>query len=242
LDLALIAAAAAIASALSMVSGFGLGTLMLPVFALVLPVPTAVGATAIVHLLNNLLKGTLLRHRADWRTVLAFGVPAVPAAALGGWLLGRAEAPGLIVGLMLMLFGVLELMPWFQRLKAPRWAMPLGGALTGLIGGLTGQQGALRSVFLLRAGMAADRFVATGVMIAVLIDLSRLGAYAGTLVLPRGREWLLVAAGTAAALTVSFLLVRRIEKVTMGAVRISVAALLLVLGSAMALGWLGPRG
>jgi uncharacterized protein len=241
-DLLLVALVAAFASALTLVSGFGLGTLLLPAFALFLPVPTAVAATAIVHLLNNLLKSSLLQDRADWRTVLAFGLPAVPAAVLGGWLLGEAKAPEVMVGGLLILFGVLELMPWFQRLKAPAWAMPLGGALTGLLGGLTGQQGALRSIFLLRARMAPDRFVATGAMIALLIDLSRLGAYAGTLSLPRGREWLLVGVGAAAALGASFLLVRRIEKVTIEAVRTSVAALLLILGAAMALGWLGSRG
>lgn len=242
IDVVLIALVAAVASALTLSSGFGLGTLLLPAFALFLPVPTAVAATAIVHLSNNLLKGTLLRSRAEWGTVLAFGLPAVPAAALGGWLLGEAEAPGLIVGLTLMLFGALELLPWFQRLQAPRWAMPIGGALTGLGGGLTGQQGALRSIFLLRAGMPADRFIATGVMIAVLIDVSRLAAYGGSLDLPHGRQWLLVAAGAISALSASLLLVRRIDKVTIGSVRTSVAVLLLILGAGMAMGWFGSRG
>lgn len=241
MDLALVAVVAAVASGLTLVSGFGLGTLLLPAFALFLPVPTALAATAIVHLSNNLLKGTLLRSRADWRTVLTFGLPAVPAAVLGGWLLGEAKTPEVIVGLMLILFGALELVPWFQRLKAPRWAMPIGGALTGLLGGLTGQQGALRSIFLLRARMSPDRFIATGVMIAVLIDVSRLGAYASALTLPEGRDWLLVGVGGVAALATSALLVRSIEKVTIGAVRLSVAALLLMLGAAMTMGWLGPN-
>jgi len=242
MDVALIALVAAVASALTIVSGFGLGTLLLPAFALFLPVPTAVAATAIVHLLNNLLKGTLLRSRADWQTVLAFGLPAVPAAMLGGWLLGRTPAPGVVVGLILITFGVLELLPWVQRLRAPRWSMPLGGALTGLVGGLTGQQGALRSIFLLKGGMAPDRFIATGVMIAVLIDLSRLGAYWAAFdnaAIPHGRDWPLIATGTAAALTTSFFAVRRIEKVTIRSVRFSVAALLLVIGAGMATGWLG---
>src|SRR3546814_10095034 len=87
MDLVIIAIVAALASALTLYSGFGLGTILLPVFALFLPVPLAVAATGVVHLLNNLFKGGLLGRLADWRTVLKFGLPAIPAAVAGAWLL-----------------------------------------------------------------------------------------------------------------------------------------------------------
>lgn len=87
MDILLIAAVAALASALTLYSGFGLGTVLLPTFALFMPAPLAVAATGVVHLLNNLFKGTLLKKRADWATVLKFGLPAVPAAVAGAWLL-----------------------------------------------------------------------------------------------------------------------------------------------------------
>ena len=45
-----------VTSALTLFSGFGLGTLLLPAFALFFPVDVAVGLTAIVHFLNNLFK------------------------------------------------------------------------------------------------------------------------------------------------------------------------------------------
>ena len=85
MDLLIISVVALLASALTLFSGFGLGTVLLPAFALFFPVPTAVAATAVVHLLNNLFKGALLRGGADWRTVLRFGLPAVPGAVLGAW-------------------------------------------------------------------------------------------------------------------------------------------------------------
>ena len=89
MDIIVIAVVAALASALTLFSGFGLGTLLLPAFALFFPAPVAVAATGVVHLLNNLFKGTLLRKRVDWPTVLKFGVPAIPAAIAGAWLLAR---------------------------------------------------------------------------------------------------------------------------------------------------------
>ena len=89
MDILLVALVAAFASALTLYSGFGLGTLLLPAFALFFPAPIAVAATGIVHLLNNLFKGTLLWQRADWPTVLRFGIPAVPAAIGGAWILAQ---------------------------------------------------------------------------------------------------------------------------------------------------------
>lgn len=127
MDIAVIAIVAALASALTLYSGFGLGTILLPAFALFFPAPVAVAATGMVHLLNNLFKGTLLRNRADWATVLRFGVPAVPAAVAGAWLLAllgdtsrlfewsafdRTFGPtgaGLTIGLVMILFAALEL-------------------------------------------------------------------------------------------------------------------------------------
>ncbi|NJM35823.1 MAG: hypothetical protein HC850_15265 [Rhodomicrobium sp.] len=56
----IIALTAFIASLLTLFSGFGLGTLLLPVTAIFFPVAVAVALTAFVHLLNNLFKLAVL--------------------------------------------------------------------------------------------------------------------------------------------------------------------------------------
>lgn len=261
MDIILIAVVAALASALTLYSGFGLGTLLLPAFALFLDAPIAVAATAVVHLLNNLFKGTLLWTRVDWRTVLAFGVPAIPAAVLGAWVLtllgdtprlfqwdafGNDFGPtgaGLTIGLLMIAFAALELQQWFHRLKAPASLMPVGGLITGFFGGLTGQQGAFRSIFLLRSGLPPESYIATGVMIAVLVDLSRLTTYAASFSLAgldfAGREGLLVLVGTLSAFGGAFVATRNLHKLTIGAIRYGVAILMLVIGAALSIGLLG---
>lgn len=260
MDIALIAVVAALASALTLFSGFGLGTILLPAFALFFPAPVAVAATGVVHLLNNLFKGTLLRKRADWGTVTKFGVTAVPAAVAGAWLLallgdtprlfewsafGQPFGPtgaGLTIGVLMIIFAALELQRWFQSLKAPPRLMPLGGLVTGFFGGLTGQQGAFRSIFLLRSGLPPERFIATGVMIAILVDLARLTTYATSFSvagLNAGREGLLVVVGTLSAFAGAYIATRRLDKITIGTVRYSVAALMLVIGAGLAGGVIG---
>ena len=80
MDFFVIGLVAFLASGLTLYSGFGLGTVLLPAFALFFPAPVAVAATGVVHLLNGLFKGAMLWRQADWRTVLRFGLPAIPAA------------------------------------------------------------------------------------------------------------------------------------------------------------------
>ena len=261
MDIAVIAIVAALASALTLYSGFGLGTILLPAFALFFPAPVAVAATGVVHLLNNLFKGTLLRKRVDWTTVLKFGLPAVPAAVVGAWLLaqlgdtprlfhwtafGQTFGPtgaGLTIGMLMIIFASFELQQWFHELKAPPRLMLLGGVVTGFFGGLTGQQGAFRSIFLLRSGLPAERFIATGVMIAILVDLSRLTTYAASFTAtglnPAGREGLLMLVGTLSAFAGVYVATRHLDKITIGSVRYSVAALMLAIGAALGVGMIG---
>lgn len=261
MDFLIVCTTAFLASGLTLYSGFGLGTLLLPAFALFFPVPAAVAATGAVHLVNNLFKSSLLARDADWRTVLRFGLPAIPGAIFGAWLLGQLgesaavfewsafgrnfgpTAAGVTVGLLMLAFALLELQPWFQRLSAPRRLLLPGGALTGFVGGLTGQQGALRSMFLLKTGMEPRRFIATGVMIAVIIDLSRLPTYAASLdgaSLPlAGREGALLLAAGLAALAGAFLAARYLRKATIGVVRWIVAGLMLLIGAGLLTGVLG---
>lgn len=92
MEFVLVPLAAFVASGLTMFSGFGLGTLLLPVFALFVPIELAVVATAIVHGANNVLKASLLGRWADREVVVRFGVPAVGAALVGAWVLATFSA------------------------------------------------------------------------------------------------------------------------------------------------------
>ena len=190
-----IALVALFASTLTFFSGFGLGTLLLPAFALFFPVETAVALTGVVHLLNNLFKMTLIGRSADWGVVFRFGIPAIIAAIFGAWLLlqvasdqvwhtyyiGNRECTitpvKVVIAFLMMGFAIFEAIPYFKKLEFSRNKLPLGGALSGFFGGLSGHQGALRSAFLIKCGLSKEVFIATGVMIASAIDISRISVY-----------------------------------------------------------------
>ena len=185
------------ASALTLFSGFGLGTLLLPTLLFFFPPQLAVAATAVVHFANNLFKLALLARAADWRVVIRFGIPAVAAAMAGAALLtSLAALPDLLVweiagrtarvtpikltmGVLILLFGVADVLePWRKAgvEVSPRW-LPLGGLLSGFFGGLSGHQGALRAAFLLPLRLAPQTYVATQAVLASLVDASRIAVY-----------------------------------------------------------------
>jgi len=159
--------AAVFTSMLTLFSGFGLGTLLMPAFALFFPVDVAVALTAVVHFLNNLFKLALLGRPADGGTVLRFGLPALAASFLGaGMLVWLADAPSvaeyalfgrvfevrpvsLVIAVLMLFFALFEVLPAFQHLQFSRRHYVAGGLLSGFFGGLSGHQGALRSACLL---------------------------------------------------------------------------------------------
>lgn len=251
----IISTAALLASGLTLFSGFGLGTLLMPVFSLFFPVEVAVAQTAVVHLANNLFKAGLLGRRADWRVVLLFGLPAFAASFLGAALLlwlahlqpltsftlaGRplaVQPVKLVVALLMAVFALLDLRPATGRIAFARKYLPAGGVVSGFFGGLSGHQGAFRSAFLLRLNLDKEAFVATGVLIAVLVDFSRLSVYAGLLASPQVRGNLpLILTAVAAAFAGAFAGRRLLHKVTIRAVQITVAALLLLIALLLGLG------
>jgi len=72
---------------LTFFSGFGLGTLMLPVFSIFFELPIAIGATAIVHLANNIFKFSLVSRYIHFPTLLRFGLSALIFSFFGSMLL-----------------------------------------------------------------------------------------------------------------------------------------------------------
>ena len=252
----LLCAVAAGASALTFLSGFGLGTLLLPAFALFYPLDQAVASTAVVHFLNGLFKLGLVGRHADRAVVLKFGGPAIAAALLGAWTLERlagatalrryqvigieAEltAAKLVVGLLLLGFTVIELVPRFKALSFPSRLLPLGGALSGFFGGLSGLQGALRSAFLIRANLTKEAYVGTGVVIACLIDVGRLAVYVPSMARQPSLEYGVLAAAVLAAFAGSWLGNRYLKKTTLRSVQRLVAIMLLVFATGLLLGLL----
>jgi uncharacterized membrane protein YfcA len=255
-----VCAAALLVAGLTFFSGFGLGTLLMPVFAVFFPVEIAIAATAIVHLANNLFKVALAGRYARARVVLAFAVPGALAAVPGALLLGYVSTLSpwaaytiggrefvvlpvkVVIAALIVVFATIEVLPATRKLSFDlRW-IPLGGILSGFFGGLSGHQGALRTAFLLRLGLPKKELIGTMVVSSAVVDVTRLAIYGLTFfgkdfaVLRDGGGIGLVVAGCIAAFAGSFAGSRLLEKITLQGLQRLIAGMLFVLALALGLG------
>jgi uncharacterized protein len=243
-----------VASGLTLFSGFGLGAFLLPVFAIFFPLPTAVALTAIVHFLNNLFKLALFYKHTDKGVIVRFGLLAIPASFLGALSLSwisdtnpiltyqllnhdfHIMPVNLILAILIMFFALWEVLPKLSRLSFDRKYLPLGGILSGFFGGLSGQQGVLRTAFLIKCGLSKESFIASGVVIACLVDIVRIPVYVASFSrINSDNNLLLLLAATLSAFAAAFIANRWLKKLRMSFIKILVAIMLF--GMSLALGF-----
>ena len=257
MEIILIGLTALFASLLTFFSGFGLGTLLMPVFALFFNVEVAIALTGIVHLLNNLFKTALVGKNTNWRVVVKFGVPGFFGALIGATILLNfsetkpiltyillnktlyIEPLKLCISMLIFLFAILELSPFYKNLSFNKNKIIIGGLLSGFFGGLSGHQGALRSAFLIKLKLSKEAFIATGVVIACIIDLSRLSLYFSELnqgTIQENSSTLLTA--VICAFTGAYFGKKLLKKTTIKFVHYSVIIMLILLSVAMGFGFI----
>lgn len=167
-------------SIVTLFTGFGVGTIMMPVMALFFDVKVAILLAAIVHIFNNLSRIVLYYRHLRWEIVRRFGVVSILGAFVGSFAQLTVDSSWLKngVGLFLAVFALLSLRPGSINWKFPPIIDIIGGFLSGLIGGLIGNQGAIRSLYLLNYKLEKQELIVSAALIAVVIDLTRIPVYA----------------------------------------------------------------
>jgi uncharacterized membrane protein YfcA len=230
----LIAIAAFFAGAISAVAGFGIGSILTPLLGMTIGVKLAVAAAAIPHFIGNALRLWTLRDRVDKKVLKTFGVMS-GAGALAGALLHAmvaTHALKVVFAIVLIIVGCFGVTGWSDHLRFGRRGAWVAGGVSGLLGGLVGNQGGIRAAAMLALDVRKEVFVATAVAIA-LIDGARLPVYAFS----TGRQlltvWPLIAGASAAVILGTFFGRTLLGRVPESVFRRLVAALLIALGIAM---------
>jgi uncharacterized membrane protein YfcA len=171
-----------VAGAIAAVSGFGIGSLLTPALAASIGTKAAVAVVAVPHVVATTLRLWGLRRSIDWAVLRSFGL----ASAFGGFIgavahdLSSGPILATILGLLLVFAGVSELSGFARRMRFEGRSSMVAGGLSGLFGGLVGNQGGIRSAALLRFGLSREALVATATASAFLVDVARIPIYAAT--------------------------------------------------------------
>jgi uncharacterized protein len=170
---------AVLAGATAAIAGFGIGSLLTPLLAARLGTGLAVAAVAIPHAVASALRAWRLRSAIDWTVLRGFGLLSALGGLAGGLLyarLGNRVLTG-VLGVLLIATAVAGITGWTSRWRPGGWRAHLLGVLSGLFGGVVGNQGGLRAAALLTFGLAPVAFVATSTMTGLLVDAARTPIY-----------------------------------------------------------------
>jgi uncharacterized membrane protein YfcA len=236
-------------AALSFFTGFGFGTILLPTMALFFDLTTAIMMTAFVHFLNTIYKLFLVGKYAHWPTVISFGVPSAIGAIAGALLLsaltsyftpfqysfmgiaGETSGLNIIMGILLITFSLFEYFNFLEKNMSGNKSLWVGGLLSGFFGGVSGQQGALRSAFLLHQFKDKHVFMGTRTVLAAIVDAVRITTYLSmiALIFEQQNNWPMIFAilGGIGGATVGNML---LQKISLSWIRKAIVIFLLVVG------------
>lgn len=219
------------------------------------PVELAIALTGLVHFFNNVFKILLVGKNADISVLKKFGIPAVIFAFVGAWvLLHIPDATPLfdyqlfgksfevypvkfIISILLIIFASMDLVPYFQTLQFTKDKLPIGGALSGFFGGLSGNQGALRSAFLIKTGLTKETFIGTAVVVSTFVDFTRLSVYASRFTKSGLTDnSTLVICATLSAIAGAYIGNKLLKKVTLKFLQVTVAIMLILISLALGSG------
>lgn len=168
-----------IAGAIASISGFGIGSLLTPVLAVQYSTKVAVAVVSIPHFVATLLRFLQMKDRLDKKVFLHFGILSAVGGLIGSlaYVFIQSRFLAIALGVLLIFAGSSQFFGWMEKMcfgKKTAWA---AGMISGIFGGLVGNQGGIRSAALLGFNLNREAFVATATGIALLVDGARMPVY-----------------------------------------------------------------
>lgn len=191
---------AVLAGGVAAVVGFGIGSLLTPLLAAQVGTKLAVAAISIPHACATALRLWFMRRHIDKPVLWSFGVASAAGGLVGALLHAWAGSAALTIlfGCLLCFAGIAGLTGLAARMRFEGAVAWTAGGLSGLFGGMVGNQGGIRSAALLGFDVSRDAFVGTATAVALMIDAVRMPVYLaseGRAVLDMGYWVLLMTAG-----------------------------------------------
>jgi uncharacterized membrane protein YfcA len=195
---ALVLVVSVLGGALAAVTGFGIGSLLTPVLALQVDTRLAVAAVSVPHVVGTALRFWLLSGGVDRRVFWSFGLTSAAGGLIGALLHSWASQRRLtmVFALLLLFAAASEVTGLAQRMRFRGWVGWVAGAVSGLLGGLVGNQGGLRSAALLGFDLSKTSFVATATAVGLVVDGARMPVYVAVQHREMAGMWLVMALAT----------------------------------------------
>jgi uncharacterized membrane protein YfcA len=171
----LVCAIGFVAGCLSGVIGTGASLILLPVLVPIFDPARAIPVMAIAGLMANVARVMAWHREVDWRAVLAYALPGVPAASLGA--LSLVHLPAAVSGTLLGLF-IMLLVPFRRSIRKRDIKIGLGGmaaagAIVGFLTGMFLSTGPLSIPAFLAFGLVKGAFLSTEAASTIFLQAAK---------------------------------------------------------------------
>lgn len=228
----LLTLAGIVAGAIAAISGFGIGSILTPLLSGWMGTKLAVALVSIPHFIGTALRFVVIREHVDRHVLWSFGTTSAAGGLVGAllhiWL--RSVVLGYVLGVLLVFAGLTGITGMAARMTFGRRAGWVAGGVSGMFGGLVGNQGGIRSAALQGFGLQRDAFVATATAIALLVDMFRMPVYAALQYREIVSQWPAAAIATVGVIVGTFSGKWMLQRIPQSVFRTIVASIILVLG------------
>jgi len=170
---------AVLSGGVASIAGFGIGSLLTPLLALKVSMGISVAGISIAHFLGTAFRFWTWRKYINKRVLFSFGITSAIGGLIGALFHNIFQNIILtrIFGCLLVFAGASGLTHLSERWRFSGTVAWIAGALSGLFGGLVGNQGGIRSAALFGFDLQGKEFVVTATGIALAVDVARMPVY-----------------------------------------------------------------
>ena len=162
---------------LGTISGVSSSSIFVPLAAFVEPVKITLALTAVMHVIGNSTRLFLYWKNIDWKLAIKFGIPSALMTALGAEYSDILPEGLYLIFLGLLLLTISSYILFSKSQFSSSWISYVAGGLSGLLTGLLGSGGALRSLALTNFNLGPMIFTGTSTLIDFGGDIFRLIIY-----------------------------------------------------------------
>lgn len=231
----LVILSAIFSAAIAAVTGFGIGSIMTPLLSLQMELKVAVALVSIPHFVATGERFWRLRKDLDRAVLVNFGITSAAGGLLGAFLNTRFTSPILtiIFACLLIFAGLTGATGLAEKMRFGKTFAWIAGFLSGVFGGLVGNQGGIRAAAMLTFGLSPGAFVATSTAIGLAVDLARMPIYLAAEWREMTFHWKVIGISTVGVSIGTILGVYILSKIPKHLFKRIVSGLILVLGIAM---------
>jgi uncharacterized protein len=221
-----------VAGAIASVTGFGIGSILTPLLALQAGTKVAVAVITIPHFVATLIRFWLIKSHVNKQAIISFGLTSAVGGLLGALLHSTLQSRSLqlVFGILLVFAGFSGLTGLSRKMRFHGPLAWIAGALSGIFGGLVGNQGGIRSAGLMTFDLSKQSLIATSTAIGVLVDLARLPVYLYSSSQELLSSWPWILLGTVGVVSGTFLGLKVLKKIPESSFRKVLGGLILLLG------------